>query len=187
MEICGVNENGEVSDCFCVIFLINILEGFVGVLLNVWVNVGVIVNFWFFFIFFVEMEYLAFDVLWYVNNEEFVRSGVFYIVFFVWFMFFRSLLCLFFQFLLMLFVFEEEFVNGVFFVECSIIWANKVYYDYFFVNGDWQLFMELSFDYLFGLDEESYVNDSGFMFVFVFLSYFFSFNFIFYVNVQYVW
>lgn len=183
-ETRGANENGEVSDRPRATFLTNILEGFVGVSPNARVNAGVIVNFRSSLISSAEMEHPALDALRYANNEEFARSGVSYIAPSVRFTPFRSLPRLSFQSSLMLPVFEEESVNGVFFAERSTIWANKVYYDHSFANGDWQLFTELSFDYLFGPDEESYANDSGFMPVSVFLSYFPSSNLTFYVNAQ---
>jgi hypothetical protein len=183
-ETRGANENGEVSSRPRATFLTNILEGFVGVSPNARVNAGVIVNFRSSLISSAEMEHPALDALRYANNEEFARSGVSYIAPSVRFTPFRSLPRLSFQSSLMLPVFEEESVNGVFFAERSTIWANKVYYDHSFANGDWQLFTELSFDYLFGPDEESYANDSGFMPVSVFLSYFPSSNLTFYVNAQ---
>lgn len=183
-ETRGANESGEVSDRPRSTFLTNILEGFVGVSPNARVNAGVIVNFRSSLISSAEMEHPALDALRYANNEEFARSGVSYIAPSVRFTPFRSLPRLSFQSSLMLPMFEEESVNGVFFAERSTIWANKVYYDHSFANGDWQLFTELSFDYLFGPDEESYANDSGFMPVSVFLSYFPSSNLTFYVNAQ---
>jgi hypothetical protein len=183
-ETRGANENGEVSDRPRATFLTNILESFVGVSPNARVNAGVIVNFRSSLISSAEMEHPALDALRYANNEEFARSGVSYVAPSVRFTPFRSLPRLSFQSSLMLPVFEEESINGVFFAERSTIWANKVYYDHSFANGDWQLFTELSFDYLFGPDEESYANDSGFMPVSVFLSYFPSSNLTFYVNAQ---
>lgn len=183
-ETRGANERGEVSDRPRATFLTNILEGFVGVSPNARVNAGVIVNFRSSLISSTEMEHPALDALRYANNEEFARSGVSYVAPSVRFTPFRSLPRLSFQSSLMLPVFEEESINGVFFAERSTIWANKVYYDHSFANGDWQLFTELSFDYLFGPDEESYANDSGFMPVSVFLSYFPSSNLTFYVNAQ---
>jgi hypothetical protein len=183
-ETRGANEHGEVSDRPRATFLTNILEGFVGVSPNARVNAGVIVNFRSSLISSSEIERPALDALRYANNEEFARSGVSYVAPSVRFTPFRSLPRLSFQSSLMLPVFEEESINGVFFAERSTIWANKVYYDHSFANGDWQLFTELSFDYLFGPDEESYANDSGFMPVSVFLSYFPSSNLTFYVNAQ---
>ncbi len=183
-ETRGANENGEVSDRPRATFLTNILEGFVGVSPIARVNAGVIVNFRSSLISSAEMEHPALDALRYANNEEFARSGVSYVAPSVRFTPFRSLPRLSFQSSLMLPVFEEESINGVFFAERSTIWANKVYYDHSFANGDWQLFTELSFDYLFGPDEESYANDSGFMPVSVFLSYFPSSNLTIYVNAQ---
>lgn len=183
-ETRGANENGDVSDRPRATFLTNILEGFVGVSPNARVNAGLIVNFRSSLISSAEMERPALDALRYANNEEFARSGVSYIAPSVRLTPFRSLPRLSFQSSLMLPVFEEESINGVFFAERSTIWANKVYYDHSFANGDWQLFTEMSFDYLFGPDEESYANDSGFMPISAFLSYFPSSNLTFYINAQ---
>lgn len=183
-ETRGANENGDVNDRPRATFLTNILEGFVGVSPNARVNAGLIVQFRSSLISSAGTERPALDALRYANNEEFARSGVSYIAPSVRFTPFKSLPRLSFQSSLMLPVFEEESINGVFFAERSTIFANKVYYDHSFANGDWQLFTELSFDYLFGPDEESYANDSGFMPISAFLSYFPSSNLTFYVNAQ---
>lgn len=183
-ETRGANENGDVNDRPRATFLTNILEGFVGVSPNARVNAGLIVQFRSSLISSSSTERPALDALRYANNEEFARSGVSYIAPSVRFTPFKSLPRLSFQSSLMLPVFEEESINGVFFAERSTIFANKVYYDHSFANGDWQLFTELSFDYLFGPDEESYANDSGFMPISAFLSYFPSSNLTFYVNAQ---
>jgi hypothetical protein len=183
-ETRGADENGDVSDRPRATFLTNILEGFVGVSPNARVNAGLIVQFRSSLISSAGTERPALDALRYANNEDFARSGVSYIAPSVRFTPFKSLPRLSFQSSLMLPVFEAESINGVFFAERSTIFANKVYYDHSFANGDWQLFTELSFDYLFGPDEESYANDSGFMPISAFLSYFPSSNLTFYVNAR---
>ncbi|MBV6653999.1 MAG: hypothetical protein KI786_09610 [Mameliella sp.] len=183
-ETRGADENGDVSDRARSTFLTNIVEGFVGVSPNARVNVGLITHFRSSLISSSDVERSALDALRYSNNEEYARSGMTYIAPSVRFTPFKSIPRLSFQSSVMLPVFEEETINGVFFAERSTIIANKVYYDHSFANGDWQLFTELSFDYLFGPDEESYANDSGFMPISAFLSYFPSSKLTFYVNAQ---
>ncbi len=183
-ETRGADENSEVSDRPRATFLTNILEGFVGVSPNARVNAGVIVHLRSALISSSGMEHSPLDALRYADDEVTARSGLSYIAPSVRITPFRGLPRLSFQSSLMVPVFEEESVNGVFFAERSTIFANKVYYDHSFANGDWQLFTELSFDYLFGPDDESYANDSGFMPISAFLSYFPSPNLTFYVNAQ---
>ena len=178
------DEEGNRSDVSRSTFLTNIIEGFVGVSPDARVNVGVILTVRSSLISGPEREQPAIDVLRYGNDEQFARSGLAYAAPSVRITPFKRLPRLSFQSSLQLPMFDEESVNGVFFAERSTIFANKVYYDHSFGNGDWQLFSEVAFDYLFGEEAESYANNSGFLPVSAFLSYFPSSKLTFYVNAQ---
>jgi hypothetical protein len=183
-ETKGADEDGNRSDRPRATFLTNIVEGFVGVSPNARVNVGLIVTVRSSLISGPDTEQPALEALRYGNDEQFARSGLAYIAPSVRFTPFKRIPRLSFQSSLQLPMFDEESVNGVFFAERSTIIANKVYYDHSFGNGDWQLFSEVAFDYLFGPSEESYANNSGFLPVSVFLSYFPSSKLTFYANAQ---
>ncbi len=165
-------------------FLTNIIEGFAGVSPNARVNVGLILTLRSSLISGSDTEQPALDALRYGNDELFARSGLAYIAPSVRITPFRSLPRLSFQSSFQLPAFDEESINGVFFAERSYIFANKVYYDHSFGNGDWQLFTEVAFDFLFGDAVESYANNSGFLPISAFLSYFPSSRLTFYANTQ---
>jgi len=176
--------DGEVFDVPRATFLTNIIEGFAGVSANARVNVGLILTLRSSLISGPEREQPAIDALRYGNDERFARSGLAYIAPSVRVTPFKQIPRLSFQSSFQIPTFEEESVNGVFFAERSYIFANKLYYDHVFGNGDWQLFSEVSFDFLFGDSADSYANNSGFLPVSVFLSYFPSPKLTFYANSQ---
>ena len=66
---------------------------------------------------------------------------------------------------------ENETENGIFLDQSSWIFQNRVFYDYTFPSGDWQLFTELNTEYSFG-EETSFANNTLAFTPGVFLSYF---------------
>jgi hypothetical protein len=69
---------------------------------------------------------------------------------------------------------EENNSNEVFLDQNGFIWQNRFFYDYTFPNGNWQIFTELTTEYNFGDDNDSFANDSFNLIPGVFLSYFLS-------------
>lgn len=67
---------------------------------------------------------------------------------------------------------DNEVENGVFLDQKGFIFQNRLFYDYSFAGGDWQLFSELNAEYNFGKKEESFANNSFRLTPGIFLSYF---------------
>ena len=66
---------------------------------------------------------------------------------------------------------EESNSNNVFLDQKGFIWQNRFFYDYTFPSGDWQIFTELTTEYNFGDDNDSFANDSFNLVPGIFLSY----------------
>ncbi len=66
---------------------------------------------------------------------------------------------------------ENETENGVFLDQSSWIFQNRLFYDYTFDSGKWQLFTELNTEYSFG-EETSFANNTFLLAPGIFMSYF---------------
>ncbi len=62
--------------------------------------------------------------------------------------------------------------NGVFLEQNGYVWQNRLFYDYTFAGGDWQLFSELTTELNLGDGEKSFANNSLNLNPGIFLSYF---------------
>lgn len=62
--------------------------------------------------------------------------------------------------------------NGVFLEQNGFVWQNRLFYDYTFPGGDWQLFSELTTELNLGDAEKSFANNSLNINPGIFLSYF---------------
>lgn len=67
---------------------------------------------------------------------------------------------------------DNETENNIFLDQKGFIWQNRFFYDYTFPSGKWQLFTELTTEYNFGDDNDSFANDSFNLVPGLFLSYF---------------
>lgn len=67
--------------------------------------------------------------------------------------------------------------NGVFLEQNGFVFQNRFFYDYTFPGGDWQLFSELTTEFNFGDEDDSFANNSLNLNPGLFLSYFPSSNF----------
>jgi hypothetical protein len=56
---------------------------------------------------------------------------------------------------------SQETINGVFLDEAAWNFQNRLFYDYTFSSGKWQLFTELNTQYFFGKDENSVFDNQG--------------------------
>ncbi|WP_394750321.1 hypothetical protein [Spongiimicrobium salis] len=72
---------------------------------------------------------------------------------------------------------ETENTFNVFLDQNGFVWQNRLFYDYTFPGGDWQLFSELTTELNFGDEDESFANNSLNLNPGLFLSYFPSANF----------
>ena len=66
---------------------------------------------------------------------------------------------------------EESNSNGVFLDQTAYTFQNRLFYDYTFPEGDWQIFTELNTEYNFG-DESSFANKTFVLAPGLFMSYF---------------
>lgn len=67
---------------------------------------------------------------------------------------------------------DNETENGVFLEQKGSVWQNRLFYDYTFPGGKWQLFSELTTELNFGDEDESFANNSLNVNPGIFLSYF---------------
>ncbi len=67
---------------------------------------------------------------------------------------------------------DNEVEEDVFLEQKGFVWQNRLYYDYTFPGGDWQLFTEFTTELNFGSGDESFANNSLNLNPGVFLSYF---------------
>ncbi len=67
---------------------------------------------------------------------------------------------------------DNETEEGVFLDQNGCTWQNRFFYDYTFSGGDWQLFTDVNSELNFGVDEDSFANDSLRLTPGLFLSYF---------------
>ena len=72
---------------------------------------------------------------------------------------------------------ETENSFNVFLDQNGFVWQNRLFYDYTFPGGDWQLFSELTTELNFGNEDDSFANNSLNLNPGLFLSYFPSSNF----------